>query len=104
MRTSLGECGRRPRHRPRRRPLVADLQLAQPLPQLVALLLAFFLFLPFRLIASSELIEELGIHLHESLEHIVDERHYGLVPVLLADPVQRGEHYRHYHVVVFFHQ
>lgn len=43
MRTSLGECGRRPRHRPRRRPLVADLQLAQPLPQLVALLLAFFL-------------------------------------------------------------
>lgn len=60
--------------------------------------------LPFRLIASGELVEQFGIHLHECLKHVVDECYDSLIPVLLADSIQCREHYGHYHMIIFFHQ
>lgn len=56
------------------------------------------------LVGGGQVIKELAVHLHECLEHVVDERHYRLVPVLLADAVQCREHYRHDHLIVLFHQ
>lgn len=60
--------------------------------------------LPLRFVAGGEVVEELGVHLHEGLEHVVDEGDYRLVPVLFADAVEGREHDRHYHVVVLLHQ
>ena len=40
------------------------------------------------------LIEKFLVHLHEQLEGVVDEAVDGLVPVVLAVPVQGGEHDR----------
>lgn len=62
------------------------------------------LLLPFRLIADGELVEQLRVHLHEGLEHVVDQRDDGLVPVLLGYAVEGGEHDRHDDVVVLLHQ
>lgn len=62
------------------------------------------LLLALSLVAGGEFVEQLGVHLHEGLEHVVDQCHNGLVPVLFADAVQRREHDRHDHLVVLLHQ
>lgn len=56
------------------------------------------------LVGGSQVIKEFAVHLHERLEHVVDERHYRLVPVLLADAVQCREHNWHDHLIVLLHQ
>lgn len=69
------------------------------------LLWSFFSLLePLRLVGRGEVVKQPWVHLHEGLEHVVDERHDGLVPVLLGDAVQRGEHDRHDHLVVLLDQ
>ena len=74
------------------------------------------------LVACSKVVKQSAVHLHKCLENIVDQRHNGLVPMLLAypaerdrvtqtfvslslvKPVKRGEHDRHYDLVVFFNE
>ena len=56
------------------------------------------------LVVRRELIEELTIHLHERLEHVVDEGNDRLVPVLLRDAVQCREHYGKDHIRVLLDQ
>ena len=45
--------------------------------------------LPVRLVAGGEVVEQPRVHLHEGLEHVVDQRDDRLVPVLLAYPKSR---------------
>jgi len=51
--------------------------------------------LPLRLVAGGQLIEQLRVHFHKRLQHVVDERHNGLIPVLLADAIKGREHDGH---------
>lgn len=57
-----------------------------------------------RFVAGREFVEQFRVHFHKRLEHIIHKSNYGLVPMFLRDAVERGEHYRHYYVVVLFHQ
>ena len=56
------------------------------------------------LVIGGELIKELAVHLHESLQDVVDQGDDGLVPVLLGDAVQGGEHDGQHHVAVLLNQ
>ena len=42
-----------------------------------------------RLVAGSEVVKEPGVHLHEGLQHVVHQRNYRLVPMLLAYPKEQ---------------
>ena len=42
-----------------------------------------------RLVASGEVVKEARVHLHEGLQHVVHQRNYRLVPMLLAYPKSR---------------
>ena len=50
-----------------------------------ASLVANCLLLSVGLIAGREVVEQPRVHLHERLQHVVDEGHDRLVPVLLTD-------------------
>ena len=44
------------------------------------------LLLSISLVGGREVIEEATVHLHEGLEHVVDQGDDSLVPVLFTDP------------------
>ena len=46
--------------------------------------------LPVRLVAGGEVIEQAGVHLHKGLQHVVHQRNYRLVPMLLTYPDEQG--------------
>ena len=56
------------------------------------------------LVIGGKLIKKLAVHLHESLQDVVDQGDNGLVPVLLGDAVQGGEHDGQHHVAVLLNQ
>ena len=53
------------------------------------------ILLSFHFVVGRQFVEQLAIHLHERLQHIVDQGDYCLVPMLLADAVKCREHDRH---------
>lgn len=57
-----------------------------------------------RLVRGSEVVKEPRVHLHKSLEYVVDEGYYGLVPMFLGDAIESGEHDGHDGLVVLFNQ
>ena len=60
--------------------------------------------LPLRLVTSSKFVKKLAVHFHKGFENVIDKSHNSLIPVFLANPVQRWEHYSHYHMIVLFNQ
>ena len=62
------------------------------------------LLLSFLLVARRKIIEQFRIHFHISLQNIIDQCNNGLIPVLLADAIERREHNGHNNCIILFNQ
>lgn len=65
------------------------------------MLLILHLLLPLTLIVGSKFIKELAVHLHKCLQNVINKSYDRLIPMLLANPVQRWEHNTHNYMIVF---
>ena len=64
----------------------------------------FNLLQPLCFVRCGEVVKQPRVHFHECFEDVVDESHDGLVPMLLGDAIQSGEHDWHDDLVVFLYQ